>query len=245
MTVEFKRKSIVVVIPTYNEAGNIASLVEKLFSLDSNLFVLIVDDNSPDGTSGIVEKLKDIYPNLCLIKRQRKLGLGSAYREGFSYALKQGYDIIVQMDADFSHSPYYVPELVRLLDKYDLVIGSRYIGEGRVVNWPGTRIFLSRWANFFARIFLRAPIYDLTSGFKAIRKNVLEATDFLNITSRGYAFQIEMSLVVLAKGFNVIEYPIVFQGRKNDKSKMSSSVIGEAFLKVLCLCFKGPCPPRR
>ncbi|MCF7907370.1 MAG: polyprenol monophosphomannose synthase [Candidatus Omnitrophica bacterium] len=228
---------IIAIIPTYNEAGNILPLLGKLFSLASNISVLIVDDSSPDGTSQIVIKLQREYPKLHLITRACRQGLGSAYIEGFKYALKKGYDIIIQMDADLSHAPREVLKMIALIERYDLVIGSRYIKGGGVYDWSYPRVLLSRWANIFSKILLRTQVYDLTSGFKCLRKNVLEEIDFQTISSRGYAFQIEMVFRALRKGFKVIEHPIIFQGRRYDKSKMSLPIVIEAFIRVLCLFF--------
>lgn len=230
-------RKIAVVIPTYNEAKNVDILINKLKNTYPSLSVIIVDDNSPDGTAGIVKRLQNTYKNLYLVVRDKKKGLGSAYIDGFKYSLERGYDVIIQMDADLSHSPFYIPKMVDLLRGYDLVIGSRYIKKGGVFNWPFSRILLSRAANGFAKILLCLPINDSTSGFKAVRKTVLENIDFITITSRGYAFQIEMVFRAFLKNFKIIEYPIIFQGRRNEKSKMSLGVIVEAFLKVILLCF--------
>lgn len=230
-------RKIAVVIPTYNEAKNIDILISKLMEVHPSLSIIIVDDNSPDGTAGIVKRLQNIYKNLYLVVRDKKRGLGGAYIEGFKYSLRKGYDVIIQMDADLSHLPSYIPEMLNLLREYDLVIGSRYTKKGGVLNWSLSRILLSRAANGFAKILLCLPINDSTSGFKAVRKTVLENIDFITITSRGYAFQIEMVFRAFLKNFKIIEYPIIFQGRRNEKSKMSLGVIVEAFLKVILLCF--------
>lgn len=226
---------IIIIIPTYNEVKNISLLLEKLFSLGLNLSILIVDDNSPDGTSKIVTKLQSKYPQLNLITRASRLGLGSAYIEGFNYALKRGFDIIIQMDADLSHSTNYIPDMISLLKEYDLVVGSRYIKDGGVLEWPSPRTLLSKGGNIFSKILLRVSINDLTSGFKCLRKTVLKKIDFNTISSKGYAFQIEMVFRALIKNFKVVEYPIIFQGRKHEESKMSLGIVLEAIFRVMCL----------
>jgi dolichol-phosphate mannosyltransferase len=237
VTVELKKQNIIIIIPTYNEAENIANLINEVFSLNLNPSVLIIDDNSPDRTRQEVEKLMDRYPSLYLITRKKKLGLASAYKEGFKFALEKRYDVIIQMDADLSHSPSYILEMLNLLSKYDMVIGSRYIKEGGTLNWWWGRVLLSRLANIFAKTLLRIPINDLTSGFKCIRRSALENIDFRKINSRGYSFQIEIVFYTFSKDFKVIEYPIIFKGRRKEKSKMSLDIGIEAFFKVLFLSF--------
>lgn len=165
------------------------------------------------------------------------MGMGSAYVEGFSYALRKGYDLIIQIDADLSHDFRCIPEMINLLSGYSLVLGSRYIKGGGVSDWPLIRVLLSRSANLFSRILLGIPINDLTSGFKCIKRNLLEEIDFSAIVSKGYAFQIEMIYRAFAKGFSIIEYPIIFKGRRHEKSKMSPGIIIEAFFRVIGLCF--------
>jgi len=224
-----------VIIPTYNEVKNIRFIIERIFSLEDNLSVLIVDDNSPDETAGIVRRLQSKYGSLYLMTREQKMGLGSAYIEGFKYAIEKNYDVIVQMDGDSSHSPEYLSGMIGLLRKYDLVIGSRYAKGGGVSNWSLLRLFLSRSANIFSKIFLRIPVEDLTSGFKCMKKEVLEKIDFSTIKSQGYAFQVEMVFRAYLKGLKIAEYPIVFKGRQKDKSKMSFGIIFEAFLRVVLL----------
>jgi dolichol-phosphate mannosyltransferase len=232
-----QHKNIIIIIPTYNEVKNIKPLIEQLFFLALDLSLLIVDDNSPDLTSQIVENMQSKYPNLYLIKRKCRLGLGTAYIDGFRYALEKGYEVIIQMDADFSHSPYYISEMVNLLNRYDLVIGSRYVRGGRVSDWGLGRVLLSKLANIFCKRCLRLPINDLTSGFKCMRRRVLENIDFGTITSKGYAFQIEMVYRTFLKGFKIIEYPIIFKGRRKEKSKMSLGIVIEAFIRAIFLSF--------
>lgn len=226
---------MLVIIPAYNEAKNIPSLLKQIFFLGLNLSVLIVDDNSPDGTSEEVKKQQSKYPHLYLLKRSGKRGLASAYIEGFKYALEKGYEIIIQMDADLSHSPSCIPNMLRLLITYDLVIGSRYIEKGGVSNWTFTRLLLSRLANVFSKILLHIPINDLTSGFKCMRKTVLEDIDFPTITPKGYVFQIEMVYRAFLKGFKIVEYPIIFKERKDGISKVTTGIAIEAFFRVIFL----------
>ncbi len=227
-----------IVIPTYNEKDNITCLLDKIYSLEISVSVLVVDDNSPDGTAQEVIESQGKYPNLYLITRRRKMGLGSAYREGFRYALKNRYGVIIQMDADLSHLPQYIPHMLNLLKGCDLVIGSRYIKRGGISGWPLRRTWLSRFASIFSKKMLRIPINDLTSGFKCVKRHVLESIDFDTILTRGYAFQVEMAYRVFSGKFNIVEYPIIFQGRKKERSKMSLGIIIEAFFKVLSLTLK-------
>ncbi|MBU1862245.1 MAG: polyprenol monophosphomannose synthase [Candidatus Omnitrophica bacterium] len=238
MKSKFNNLNIISIIPTYNEVTNIHSLIEQLFSLKITLDVLIVDDNSPDGTSQEVAKLQDTYSHLYLITRKNKRGLGSAYKKGFTYALEKGYDVIIQMDADLSHSPSDIPQMVNLLDEYAFVIGSRYVKGGGIAQWPLKRLLLSKAANVFSKSVLCIAIKDSTSGFKCMRRQVLERIEYNTISSRGYAFQIEMVFRACLKKIMMTEYPIVFKGRKNDRSKMSLSIALEAFVKVLFLCCK-------
>jgi len=225
----------IVIIPTYNEKKNISDLVEGIFRLNINLSILVIDDNSPDRTYEIIQKLMAKFRNLYLIKRERKLGLGSAYIEGFEFALKNGYEAIVQMDADFSHNPNYLKNLVGLSDDFDLVIGSRYVNGGGISDWSWVRVWVSYLGNKFAKLFLRIPINDLTSGYKCIRKNVLESIKFRDIHSRGYSFQLEITYRAFLNGFKIKEFPIIFGGRKDDKSKMTFLIALEAFSKVIFL----------
>jgi len=229
---------IIVVIPTYNEIDSIGILIDELFEANPYLSVLIIDDNSPDATYEEVRHKQVIYKNLHLIVRDKKRGLGSAYIEGFKYALENEYETILQMDADLSHSPFYIPEMLNSLNDYDLIIGSRYIKKGELVSWPWVRVLLSRLANIFAKTLLCIPINDVTSGFKCMKKSVLEQIDFASLPPRGYVFQIEITFRAFLKGFRLKECPIRFIGRKNDKSKMSFWIAREAFFRVIFLCFK-------
>ena len=223
----------IVIIPTYNERENVEALINEIFKHFPQTDILIIDDNSPDKTYEIVQELSKKDNRIHLIKRERKLGLGSAYVQGFKFAINNNYDVVFQMDADFSHQP---SDLLRLFDKinegYDLVIGSRYISGVNVVNWPMKRLLLSYFANFYARIITGVPIRDLTAGFKAIRVNALKLINLDNIKSNGYAFQIEITFKIYNKGFKITEIPIVFYERRSGNSKMSKKIILEAAIMV-------------
>ena len=221
-----------IISPTYNEKENIAIVVQEVFKRDLNYHMLIVDDNSPDGTASIVEKLQESYPNLHLQIRNKKNGLGKAYIFGFKWALSKDYDAIVQMDADMSHHPKEIKKMTQLLKKYDLSIGSRYIDGISVVNWPIRRLILSYGANVYSRIVTGMPIKDATGGFKVWRKDVLESIDLEKVRSSGYSFQIEMNFRAWIKGYKLIEHPIIFIDRTVGQSKMSRSIMFEAIWMV-------------
>ena len=221
-----------VISPTYNERKNVQSLIELILGKNSNFHLLIVDDNSPDGTADKVKELQADYPNLHLEERPGKAGLGTAYIFGFKWALEHEYDRIVQMDADLSHDPNDVPRLVKLLDDYDLIVGSRYIEGVSVVNWPIRRLILSYGANFYSRIITGMPIKDSTGGFKAWRRKVLTEIDLNAVRSQGYSFQIEMNFRTWCKGFKIKEVPIIFIDRTIGESKMSKNIVYEAIFMV-------------
>lgn len=225
-----------VVIPTYNEADNLPALTQELFGLGlPDLQVLIVDDASPDGTGELAERLRSNYPGrLHVIHRPGKLGLGTAYITGFRYALDRGASAIVQMDADFSHSPAYVPILLSHLDQYDVVVGSRYVPGGRLdERWSWWRYLLSWWANsVYTRWILGIQVRDATAGFKAWRRQTLEGIDLSRIRSNGYVFQVEMAYVAEKLGYRVLEVPIYFEDRRIGKSKMSVPIKLEAAWRV-------------
>ena len=221
-----------IISPTYNEKENIESVIHAVFKRDLNYHMLIVDDNSPDGTASIVEKLQESYPNLHLQIRNKKNGLGKAYIFGFKWALSKDYDAIVQMDADMSHHPKEIKKMTQLLKKYDLSIGSRYINGISVVNWPIRRLILSYGANVYSRIVTGMPIKDATGGFKVWRKDVLESIDLEKVRSTGYSFQIEMNFRAWIKGYKLIEHPIIFIDRTVGQSKMSKSIMFEAIWMV-------------
>jgi dolichol-phosphate mannosyltransferase len=216
-----------IVTPTYNEGKNIETLVNTLFRLNSRYHILVVDDNSPDGTAKIVKELQKNHKNLHLAERPKKRGLGTAYCYGFKWALERDYDYIVQIDADLSHNPEDVPIMVELLKEYELVIGSRYCDGISVVRWPLRRLILSYFANSYSRIVTGVKLKDLTAGFKAWRREVLENIDLDNIRSQGYAFQIEMNFHAERKGYTIHEHPILFIDRTIGESKMSRSIMIE------------------
>ncbi len=217
-----------IVIPTYNEKENLAKLLPAIKKANNKVHVLIVDDASPDGTSGFVKRLAKRDRTIKLLERKAKLGLGTAYKEGFKYALAKKYDYIFEMDADFSHDPKYINDFLDGIKQNDLVIGSRYNNGISVVNWPLRRLMLSMWANFYVRTITGMPLTDCTSGFKCFRRKVLEAIDIDKVKSDGYAFQIEMHYKAWKKNFKIREIPIIFIERKSGESKMSKDVIREA-----------------
>ncbi|MCL4459698.1 MAG: polyprenol monophosphomannose synthase [Chloroflexi bacterium] len=225
-----------IIIPTYNEAENLSAMVEAIFTLDiPDLQILIVDDSSTDGTGEIAEKLVAIYPNrIHVIHRPAKLGLGTAYIAGFRFALEHDADRIIEMDADFSHSPAYLPTFLEKIQQYDVVVGSRYVPGGRVdANWNTWRRFLSWWANsLYARLILGLQVRDSTAGFKCFRRAVLEGLDLSKVRSQGYAFQIEMAYACQKKSYRVLEIPIVFNDRAKGQSKMSPWISLEAAWRV-------------
>ena len=221
-----------IISPTYNEKKNISSLIEIILSIDENYHILIIDDNSPDGTANIVKELQLKYKNLFLEERPGKAGLGTAYKYGFNWALRRNYENIIQMDADLSHDPKEIKEMVRLLNNYDLVIGSRYIDGVSVVHWPIKRLILSYGANLYARIVTGLPIKDSTGGFKAWKRKVLDSIDLNGVKSQGYSFQIEMNWRAWQKKFSILEHPIIFSDRTVGESKMSKKIMFEAIIVI-------------
>jgi len=221
-----------IISPTYNEIKNIKSLVKQVFDLDPGYHLLIVDDNSPDGTALKVKELQSTYPNLHLEERPGKAGLGTAYLFGFKWALENNYDHIVQMDADLSHDPNDVPILVSRLKDHDLVIGSRYVNGVSVVNWPIRRLILSYGANMYSRFITGMPINDGTGGFKAWRGTLLNDIELKKVRSQGYSFQIEMNFRSWRLGARIKEEPIIFVDRTIGESKMSKSIMYEAIWMV-------------
>ena len=219
-----------VVIPTYNEKENISKLVRDILSLDHGFHVLIIDDNSPDGTGQVIDDLADEFSEVHVCHRPKKMGLGSAYLVGFGIALEAMFDYIIEMDADFSHDPKSLPRFLEKFNEgYDVIIGSRYIKGGGVSNWSGERKALSKYANIYVRMVTGLPVKDTTGGFNGYRRSILEAIDLGSIHSNGYAFQIEMKYRAWKKGFKLIEFPILFSERKHGKSKMEKQIIWEAF----------------
>ena len=223
-----------IIIPTFNESENVEKLLDLISRTDPAAHVLIVDDNSPDRTYEIVERLMQTsYPGrLFLLKRAGKLGLGTAYLAGFKWALARDYEYIFEMDADFSHDPKYLPDFLAAIQTHDLVLGSRYVPGGGVKNWGLLRKFISRGGSLYARTILGLSLRDLTGGFKCFRREVLEAIDLDSIKSNGYSFQIEMTYRACCKGFRIFETPIVFEDRTAGKSKMSRKIFLEAVLMV-------------
>jgi dolichol-phosphate mannosyltransferase len=222
-----------VIIPTYLERDNLPRLVPQVLNQDERLDVLVIDDASPDGTGDIADRLAAASPRVHALHRPGKLGLGTAYLAGFRWGLDRHYRWFLQMDADFSHDPAHLPQFLRALASYDVVLGSRYL-EGRVtiVNWPIARLLLSYFANVYARRVTGLPIWDLTGGFKAFRREVLEALDLARVESEGYSFQIEMNMRAWNRGFRICEIPIVFVDRTIGQSKMSRHIIREAVWRV-------------
>jgi dolichol-phosphate mannosyltransferase len=228
-----------VIIPTYNEKENVERMIRKVFSLQFQFHVLIIDDGSPDGTADIVKKLITEYPGkLFLEQRTGKLGLGTAYIHGFEWALARTYEFIFEMDCDFSHNP---DDLVRLrqacVNGGDVAIGSRYTRGGKIENWPFGRVMMSYFASVYVRMILWVPFKDTTAGFKCYRRKVLEKIDFEQIKFIGYAFQIEMKFIAYKLGFKVVEVPITFTDRVEGASKMSKGIFKEAILGVLKMRF--------
>jgi dolichol-phosphate mannosyltransferase len=222
-----------VIVPTYNERANVERIIAAILSQDPRLDVLIVDDNSPDGTGGLVEALTQQEPRVHLIQRAGKMGLGTAYVDGFRWALAHDYAFLFEMDADFSHDPAHLPEFLAAIENADLVVGSRY-NKGRVtvVNWPMSRLILSYAANIYARRVTGLPLDDSTGGFKCFRRAVLESIDLGAVRSNGYAFQIEMNFRAWKRGFRIVQIPITFVDRSEGVSKMSKRIVREAIWMV-------------
>jgi dolichol-phosphate mannosyltransferase len=227
-----------VVTPTYNEAENIQGLISEVLAEGSDVEILVVDDNSPDGTADIVSKLQSGNKRIHLLRRAGKMGLGTAYVAGFKYALEMGFDLVFEMDADFSHNPKEIPRFIEKMNGCDVVLGSRYTDGVRVVNWPIRRLILSYSANLYTRMVTGLPVHDATSGFKCFKRQVLEAMNLDRVRSNGYAFQIEMVFHAWKKGFKVCEHPIVFVDRRSGVSKMSRRIVYEAAFMVWRLKFR-------
>ncbi|MEO0240607.1 MAG: polyprenol monophosphomannose synthase [candidate division WOR-3 bacterium] len=229
---------VLIVIPTYNERENVERIIEEIFKFLPSANILIVDDNSPDGTSEIVKEIMKKDKRVNLILKEKKEGLGKAYKTGFKWGIEKNYDIIIQMDADFSHSPEVLPEFIKEIEKgYDLIIGSRYLNGVSVVNWPIKRLLLSYFANVYARILTGVPVRDLTGGFKVWKREVLENLPWEKIDAEGYGFQIETTFYAKKLGYRIKEYPIIFIERRVGISKMSKKIIFEAFFLVIKLFF--------
>ena len=230
-------KKTLIIIPTYNEIDNIQKLISLLRSDYPQVDILVVDDNSPDGTGKKVTEMSQTDSQIKLIEREGKLGLGTAYVRGFKYMLENGYEAAIEMDADFSHNPKEIGNFLKKIEDYDLVLGSRYIKGVNVVNWPMRRLLLSYFANIYTKIITGMPVFDATGGFKCFRREVLQAIDLDKVTSNGYSFQIEMNFKAWKKGFRLKEIPIVFVDRAEGSSKMSKNIVYEAIFMVWKLRF--------
>jgi dolichol-phosphate mannosyltransferase len=233
-----------VVVPTYDEVDNLAEVVRRLrAAAGPALDLLVVDDASPDGTGELADELADADAHLHVLHRDRKDGLGAAYRAGFRWGLDRGFDAFVEMDADLSHDPADVPRLLGALDGADLVIGSRYVEDGGVVDWPARRERLSRGGNRYVQIMTGIPVADSTAGFRAFRRAVLEELDLDDVHSEGYCFQVDMALRTWRLGFRVVEVPITFVERRAGASKISRHIVGEAVVRTALWGLTGPRRP--
>ena len=228
-----------VVIPTYNEIDSIEQVIAKVLAADRRAEVLVVDDASPDGTGDLVARLVEAEPRAHLLRRDGKQGLGVAYRAGFAWGIERGYDALVEMDADLSHPPERLPALLDGLGQADLVIGSRYVPGGQTVNWSPLRKLISRGGNAYVRLALGLPIHDATAGYRAYRREALEALPVSAVASNGYCFQVEMAHRTWQEGFRVIEVPITFTERTSGVSKMSQRIVVEALLRVAAWAVTG------
>ena len=223
---------VLVIVPTYNERENLPLILDRLHSAVPGVDVLVVDDGSPDGTGPVADDRAAADSRVSVLHRPVKQGLGAAYRAGFAWGLERDYDVLVEMDADGSHAPEQLPRLLRALAHADLVIGSRYVAGGSVVNWPRNREVLSRGANLYARVALGSGVHDMTAGFRAYRSAVLRSLRLEDVASQGYCFQVDLTFRTLAAGFRVAEVPITFTERAIGVSKMSGSIMREAFVKI-------------
>ena len=229
---------ILIITPTYNEIANIELFVDTILSTNETFHMLVVDDSSPDGTGDLVKNHQNFENRLFLLSRPGKMGLGSAYCEGFRWALSKDYSKIIQIDADFSHNPKYLPEMLNESENHDLIIGSRYVNGVNVVNWPMSRLLLSYFANLYCRFLLGVRIKDFTGGFKCFNRKVLENINFSKVKSEGYSFQVEINMKVHSKGMSIKEIPIIFNDRACGTSKMSKKVIFEAIYMIPLLRIK-------
>ncbi|OII69786.1 polyprenol monophosphomannose synthase [Streptomyces sp. CC77] len=224
--------TVLVIIPTYNEAENIGSITSRVRSSVPHAHVLVVDDNSPDGTGKIADELAADDNHIHVLHRKGKEGLGAAYLAGFSWGIENDYGVLVEMDADGSHRPEELPRLLTALSGADLVLGSRWVPGGSVVNWPKSREFLSRGGSLYSRLMLGVPIRDVTGGFRAFRKETLEGLGIAEVASQGYCFQVDLAWRTVKSGFHVVEVPITFVERERGDSKMSRSIVAEALWRV-------------
>jgi dolichol-phosphate mannosyltransferase len=236
-----------VIVPTYNERDNLRPLVERLLALPMQVELLIVDDNSPDGTGALAEELAGQYPFIHVLHRDRKDGLGRAYVAGFKWALERHYEFVLEMDADLSHDPADIPRLIDAAKEADCVLGSRYLGGIRIINWPLSRLILSKSAAKYVQLITGMPFTDPTGGFKCFRRHALESIGLDSIRSNGYSFQIEVTHRLWRQGMRIVEIPIVFTERREGRSKMSGHIVREAFFMVWRLLLQNklrrrPCP---
>ncbi len=229
-----------VVIPTFNERATLERAVSGALAAGADVSVLVVDDGSPDGTGALADRIAAAEPRVEALHRPGKTGLGSAYRLGFRWGMDRGFDVFCEMDADLSHDPSDLPRLLAALDRADVVIASRYVPGGRVVDWPRRRVLLSRGGNRYVRLVTGIPVTDATAGYRAYRRAVLEALDLGSIRSEGYSFQVEMVLRSWRSGFCVVEVPITFTERQEGASKISRGIVGEALWRVLVWGVHGP-----
>ncbi len=227
-----------VILPTYNEADNLPRIVPSILEQDPRIDVLVVDDDSPDGTGALADDLSQASDRVNVIHRSEKQGLGGAYIEGFRWGLERNYDLLFEMDADFSHRPDALPLFIEKARDFDIVLGSRYLdGRVTVINWPMSRLLISFFGSWYARFVTRLPVHDATGGFNCWRREVMESLDFSRIESNGYTFQIELKLRAWRKGFSLTEIPIIFEERESGESKMSKRIVREAIWKVWKLRF--------
>ena len=224
--------SVLVIVPTYNESENIERAVERLHAAVPDAHVLVADDASPDGTGKIADLLAEHDDRVHVLHRPGKAGLGAAYIAGFDWGLARGYDVLVEMDADGSHAPEHLPRLLAALDGADVVLGSRWVAGGAVVNWPRRREVLSRGGNLYTRLALGIDLRDATGGYRAYKRAVLEAIDYRAVSSQGYCFQVDLAWRVLQAGYRIVEVPITFAERERGESKMSGAIVREAFQRV-------------
>jgi dolichol-phosphate mannosyltransferase len=232
-------EKIVVIIPTYNEVNNIEKIIREIFKNISNIHVRIVDDNSPDGTGLVVEKMTKDFPNLSLFKRDKKEGLGNAYIDAFSRIIKDGsFSHICMMDGDFSHNPFYLTQMIEQSQNHNVVIGSRYIKGGGTEGWELWRRILSRWANFYCRLITGIPVYDCTGGFNLIDIEYLKKIDFSKFEASGYAFIMELKFNLYKLGVSFKEVPIIFKNRQEGESKISNHIISEGIIAPWKMRFK-------
>jgi dolichol-phosphate mannosyltransferase len=231
-----------VIIPTYNEVENIEPLLQDVFTNLPDTDVLVIDDNSPDGTGDVVDQLASVNSAIHVIHRPKKMGMGNAYNQGFRYAIEHGYDIVFEMDADFSHKPSDLPTLLAKLlvnpDQTGLVIGSRYVKGGKTVNWGLLRRFISWFGNFYARTVLGVDVKDMTGGFRCYNAKALKKINLDQVKSDGYGFQVEMAYRIRQAGYSILEVPIIFEDRRAGQSKMSKDIVVEAFWRVLAMRIK-------